>query len=135
MEMEIFFPGGKRVDANVRDFIIQTDQKKERGGEDEAPTPFELFLASLGTCAGIYVLSFCQSHNIPTEGIRLRQRVERNPATGMLDRIELEILLPADFPAKYQTAVIRSAEKCTVKKHLEQPPQFSIITRQEVPVS
>jgi len=135
MEMEIFFPGGKRVDANIRDFTVQTDQMKEKGGEDEAPTPFELFLASLGTCAGIYVLSFCQSHHIPTEGIRLLQRMERNPVTGMLDRIELEILLPADFPAKYRTAVIRSAEKCAVKKHLEQPPQFSITTRQDLPVS
>jgi ribosomal protein S12 methylthiotransferase accessory factor len=135
MEMEIFFPGGKRVDARVRDFVVHTDQTAERGGENSAPTPFELFLTSLGTCAGIYVLSFCQSHNIPTEGIRLLQRAERNPSTGMLERIEMEILLPADFPPKYRAAVVRSADLCTVKKHLDQPPSFSIITRLEAPVS
>ncbi|MCK4341719.1 MAG: OsmC family protein [Phycisphaerae bacterium] len=128
MEMEISFPGGKKVDAQYRGFTIQTDQSIKNGGESAAPRPFDLFLASIGTCAGILVLSFCQHRNIPTENIRLMQRTEKNANTKMLEKIVIEIELPADFPRKYLHAVIRSAELCPVKKHMEQPPKFSIVT-------
>lgn len=127
-KMEIYFPGGKRVDAKYQGFTIQTDQSTSNGGEGSAPAPFDLFLTSIGTCVGIYVLSFCQHRNIPTENIRVIQTMERNPDTGMLDKINLEIKLPSDFPKKYRGAVVRSAQFCAVKKHMEQPPEFSITT-------
>ena len=128
MELEIIFPGGKRVDAASNGFVIQTDQSPQGGGEGSAPTPFTLFLASLGTCAGIYVLGFCQQRGIPTDEIRIRQSLEVDPATHMIERVNLDIDLPVDFPERYASALIRSAELCAVKKHLEKPPEFSIQT-------
>jgi ribosomal protein S12 methylthiotransferase accessory factor len=124
MEITIDFPGGSRVDAHFGGFTVPTDQPPIAS----APTPFATFLASIGTCAGIYVLGFCQQRNIPTEGIRLVQRVHNNPLTHMVDKIDLEIQVPADFPDKYRDSLIRSAELCAVKKHLEKPPKFDITT-------
>ena len=128
MELMIDFPGGKRVDAHFDGFTVQSDQPKTSGGEASAPSPFQIFLASLGTCAGIYVLGFCQQRNLPTEGIRLIQRVTNNAATGMAECIEIEIQVPASFPANYYDALIRSAEQCKVKKTIENPPTFLVHT-------
>lgn len=122
MEILINFPGGARVDAHVRDHTVQTDQPKSGGGDDSAPSPFELFLASIGTCAGIYILGFCRQRNLPAEGIRIVQRVHA-------DKIELEIQVPPSIPKQYHSALIRSAELCKVKKTLENPPRFEITTR------
>ena len=128
MEMVIDFPGGVRVDAHFGPYTIPTDQPPYGGGQGSAPTPFATFLSSLGTCAGIYVLSFCRQRGIPTDGIRLVQSLETNPSTGMISNVYLDIQLPPEFPDKYRTAVIRSADQCAVKKHLESPPQFVIST-------
>ena len=128
MEMLIDFPGGARVDAHFNQFTVKTDQPPQGGGEGSAPTPFATFLASLGTCAGIYVLGFCRQRNIPTDGIRLIQRMESNPLTGLVSQVSLDIQLPKDFPEKYREAVIRAAEQCTVKKHLEHPPVIDVST-------
>ncbi|GAB4422717.1 MAG: OsmC family protein [Anaerolineae bacterium] len=122
MEMEIVFPGGLRVDAIAGDMVIPTNQ------DGSAPAPFGLFLASIGTCAGIYVLSFCQQRGLPTDNLRIIQRMHSNPFTRMIEKIELDIQLPPDFPEKYKEAVIRAAELCAVKKHLEQPPAFEVYT-------
>jgi putative redox protein len=129
MEILIDFPGGARVDAHVGDFTIQTDQPAAGGGEDSAPTPFTVFLSSIGTCAGIYVLGFCRQRGLPTEGIRLIQRVERNRATGMVEKIDLEIQVPPEFPQKYYDALVRAADQCAVKKHLENPPKIDVFTK------
>jgi len=126
MEITVDFPGGFRVDAHFGSFTVQSDQPKAGGGESVAPTPFELFLASLATCAGYYVLGFCRMRGIPMEGIRLIQKVERDPATRMARKVQLDIQLPPDFPEQYTSAVMRAAESCLVKKHLEQPPAFEI---------
>ena len=126
MEMVIDFPGGARVDASFGPFKIETDQPPV----SSAPTPFATFLASIGTCAGIYVLGFCQQRGIPTEKIKLIQRVHRKNQNGMVGKIELEIQVPEDFPQKYLPSLIRSAELCAVKKHLEQPPEFEVYTRE-----
>lgn len=128
MQMEISFPGGARVDAAFKEFVVQTDQPPYAGGEGSAPTPFALFLASLGTCAGIYVLNFCRQRDLPTDGIRLRQSTEVDPETRLVKRVNLDIDLPPDFPERYAPALIRSAELCAVKKHLERPPEFSVQT-------
>ena len=128
MEMVLDFPGGARVDAHFGFFTVPTDQPPQGGGQSLAPTPFATFLASFGTCAGIYVLGFCRQRGIPTDGIQLVQRLEVNPLNGMISKILLDIQLPPDFPERYKTAIIRAADQCAVKKHFENPPQFAINT-------
>jgi putative redox protein len=130
MEIKITFPGGKRVDAEVGGMTVKTDQPVKYGGDGTAASPFEHFLASIGTCAGIFVLSFCQQRNIPTEGISLTQRMEYVPAEkGMkLGKIVVDIHLPADFPEKYRDAIIRVADQCAVKKTILTPPEFEVKT-------
>ncbi|TAK34557.1 MAG: osmotically inducible protein OsmC [Chloroflexota bacterium] len=128
MSTEITFPGGKKVSAQYRGFTILTDQPETVGGQNSAPSPFDYFLASIGTCAGFFVLSFCQQRNIPTDGIRLIQREERDPETHMVRKIALEIQLPEGFPERYRAPVTRAAEHCTVKRHLQNPPTIEIQT-------
>jgi putative redox protein len=126
MEMLIDFPGGVRVDAHFNGFTVRTDQPVDDGGDNSAPTPFDIFLSSIGTCAGFYVLNFCCRRGLPVEGIRLIQRVQRNEATRLVEALSIEIQLPADFPARYKAAVIRAAELCTVKKHFDHPPEINV---------
>jgi len=125
MEILINFQAGSRVDAHFGDFDIPTDQPPM----SSAPSPFELFLASIGTCAGIYVLGFCQQRGLSTEGIQIIQHTHPNPLNDMVDQIDLDILVPSTFPEKYRDSLIRSAELCKVKKHLENPPKFNITTK------
>ena len=129
--MKIYFPGGKKVFADYLGFTHKTDQPVKVGGEGTAPAPFQLFLASMGTCAGIYILGFCQQRGISTEGIEIRQRMEHNPVTRMIDKIEMEIMVPKDFPEKYRQALVQSAQLCAVKKHMETPPRFEIHTSEK----
>jgi len=130
MEMMVDFPGGARVDAHFGSFTVSTDQPPMGGGTGSAPTPFATFLASLGTCAGIYVLGFCQQRGLPTEGIRIIQRMKSNPFSGMVEQIDLEIQVPVEFPEKYRPALVRAAELCAVKKHMENPPKFEVFTQE-----
>ncbi|GAC1471438.1 MAG: OsmC family protein [Desulfuromonadaceae bacterium] len=129
MEIKITFPGGKKVNAEMSGIVIPTDQPLEEGGEGTAPSPFSYFLASLGTCAGIYVLSFCQQRRIATEGLSLTQQMEFGAdETGKkrLSRLTIDIMLPPGFPEKYRHAIIKTAELCTVKKVIMDPPEFVI---------
>jgi putative redox protein len=128
MEMTVTFPGGARVDAELGAHMIRTDQPAHAGGEGSAPAPFALFLASIGTCAGIYVLGFCRQRGLATDGIRIVQRMEAEPRTGMIGRVALDIQVPATFPEKYYDALVRAANQCAVKKHLEAPPEFEVRT-------
>ena len=125
-EMIVTLPGGKRVDTTIGSHVIRTDQPTTGGGEDSAPTPFDLFLASIGTCAGIFVAGFCQKRGLPTEGIRIAQRNEVDPETGTLLRVELDIRVPADFPEKYLEALVRVADQCKVKKAIQAQPVFEV---------
>jgi len=128
MRMKIYFPGGKKVYADFNGFTHVTDQPVRAGGEGSAPPPFDLFLASIGTCAGIYILGFCQQRSINTEGIEIFQSMDYNPVSKRFEKINLEIRLPEDFPEKYQSAIVQTANLCTVKKHLETPPEFNVFT-------
>ena len=125
MEMIIDFPGGSRVDAHFGPFTVATDQPPSLS----APTPFDIFLSSIGTCAGIYVLGFCKKRGLPTEGIRILERIHTNPTSGMVEKIDIEIQVPPTFPEKYYDSLVRSAELCKVKKHISQPPSFSVYTK------
>jgi ribosomal protein S12 methylthiotransferase accessory factor len=121
-DIEVTFPGGKRVDARVGRYIVHTDQPVDAGGDATAVAPFDLFLASLATCAGLYVLGFCQARGLSTDGLAIQQRAEVDPATKLPSRIRLELRLPPSFPEKYRAAVIRAAEGCKVKKTIAAQP-------------
>jgi len=127
--MKISFPGGMRVDAHYKDFVIRTDQEKEAGGEGMAPEPYDLFLASVATCAGIYILSFCRRRGLSLEGIEIRQSWERQLEPRRMARIRIEIRTPPDFPAKYLKALERSVHQCAVKKTILDPPEFIVEAR------
>lgn len=124
--MEILFETGKKVNARYKNHLIKTDQPKDEGGEDTAPAPFDLFIASIGTCVGFYVKSFCDSRNISTENIKITQSTHFNKEKHLLDKIKIDIELPDDFPEKYRAAVVNAANLCTVKKHLQTPPEIEL---------
>lgn len=128
MNIQIKFEGKKKVIAEFHGYRVVTDQPVQAGGDGSAPTPFELFLASIGTCAGIYVKGFCDSRGLSAEGIQIVQSLEVDRMTGMISAIKLDIQLPADFPDKYKEAVIKAAEQCKVKKTIAHPPLFEIVT-------
>lgn len=124
--MIIRFPGNKKVTAQFDGFTVVTDQPVEAGGDGSAPAPFDLFLASLGTCAGLFALSFCRKRNIPTEGLEIRQSAEWDEARHLATKVSLVITLPRGFPEKYRESIVKAAELCTVKRHLAEPPRFEI---------
>lgn len=126
MKMRVYFPGGKKVFADYLGYTHETDQSEYSGGEATAPSPFQLFLASIGTCTGIYVLNFCQMRNIDTQDIEIIQELETDQVSRMIKKINIEIKLPNNFPDKYKSAIIQTAGLCAVKKHLENPPEFEI---------
>ena len=125
-EIKVTLPGGSRVDAQYRGFTISTDQPVQAGGTNTAPAPFDLFLGSLATCAGYYVLAFCRERQIPTEGITLSMTMDRPQGAKLIAKIGIAIHLQAGFPDKYRTAVIKAADACAVKAHLLHPPAFEI---------
>ncbi len=129
MELEIRLGDGRKVEARWGRFTVKTDQGLDSGGEATAPEPFDLFLASYGTCAGHAVLAFCRARDIPTEGIRLVQRTVRDPGKKRLARIEIDLFLPAGFPEKYEKAVARAADACSVKKVMRDPPEMEFNVR------
>jgi ribosomal protein S12 methylthiotransferase accessory factor len=128
MDMTVYFPGGKRVYADYGGFSIETDQPARAGGDDSAPAPFDLFLASIGTCAGIFALGFMQQRGIDATDSKLTMTPHFDPDVGLITRIDLDLRLPAEFPEKYKGAIVKAMNLCTVKKHLHQPPAFDITT-------
>ena len=125
-EMNITFPGGIKVNADYKGFTIATDQPRDEGGDGTAPEPYDLFLASIGTCAGIYVLSFCRERDLDTEGLRLSLKADKDEKTRLFTKVGLDIHLPPGFPEKYAQAVKRAAGLCTVKRSLADPPDFEV---------
>jgi len=126
MEMTITFPKGTRVNAQFGPYEIPTDQPLESGGTATAPDPFSLFLASIGTCTGIYVLRFCQERNLPTTDLHLSLTAKWNDKKNLLEAIQITIHTDDSFPEKYKNALIKVAKLCTVKRQLEQPPEITI---------
>ncbi|MCX6329813.1 MAG: OsmC family protein [Bacteroidia bacterium] len=126
--MEITFDGGKVVTAHSHGHKIRTDQPLDSGGTNSAPTPFDLFMASIGTCAGVYVKSFCDNRKIPTDGIKIIQTSQFNKETGLPTNIKIDIKVPVDFPEKYKASLIHVADLCKVKKTMLNPPVFEVLT-------
>ena len=132
MEMMINFPGGKRVNSTYKGFTLKTDQPKSEGGDDSAPEPYDLFLSSIGTCAGVYIVYFCESRDISTDDITMTLRFERNETSHLMEKITIDIHLPPGFPQKYRKAVIRAAQMCTVKRNLIHPPEILVTANGEL---
>ncbi len=130
MEMEISFPGGKKVDSDFKGFTVQTDQHEKAGGEGTAPSPTELFLASIGTCAGFFALTFCDKRKLNTDGLKINVDFQANRKTFMIEKIVMHITLPENFPEKYSDALIKAIDLCHVKKHFSQQPEFEYQTSQ-----
>lgn len=126
MRMEISFPGGLEVAARYQGFTIATDQPAKAGGRGSAPSPFDLFLASIGTCAGLYALRFCQQRGLDTTGLAVTLDGERAEDNGSLSIIRLEIQAPDRFPTKYRAAIVRAVDQCAVKRHIVRPPAFEV---------
>lgn len=125
-EIVVSFPGGKRVDATVGSFVVRTDQPISLGGGGSAIAPFDLFLASLATCAGLYVVAFCQARDIPVDGISLVQTVESSADTKLPRVVHQVLRLPRSFPEKYRAAIVRAAEGCKVKKAIAVAPNVEV---------
>ena len=125
-EIQVTFPGGLKVDAAYKGFVIKTDQPVHQGGEGTAPAPFDFFLASIAACAGFYALAFCRERGIPTGGAGVTMHAEKDPETKMIDKIRIELRLPPGFPEKYLRAVIKAVDTCTVKAHILKAPAFEI---------
>lgn len=127
--IRVSFPGGKRADAELGGFTVRTDQSRANGGEESAPPPFDLFLASIATCAGFYAKAYCDARQIATGGLSLEMHVERDPERHRVARLALEIVLPAGFPEKHRAGIVRAADQCAVKKHVLEPPLIEVSTR------
>ena len=128
MDIEVYFEEGAKVNARLGKHLVKTDQKERGGGENSAPAPFDYFLASLATCAGIYVKVFCDKRGIDSSEIRIMQKHRTDPQTRKLIGIDLDIILPEDFPDKYREAVIKAADQCAVKRVLKDPPDIEVRT-------
>lgn len=130
-DIRVTFEGNLKVKAEYRGLSILTDQPTYAGGDGSAPAPFDLFLASIATCAGYYVLAFCRQRSLPTEGIYLTMSMEKGQASKMIEKIRIEIHLPSGFPEKYREAAVRAADQCTVKAHILKAPAFEVLAVQD----
>lgn len=135
LQMDILFPGEKRVDVRLGSHVIHTDQPPLHGGQDAHPAPFDLFLASIGACSGIFALGFCQARGLSTEGLALHQTVTFDEKTHLPTGIRLELTLPQGFPQKYEAPILRSIEHCTVKKALAAMPHIEVVMQNAQPVA
>jgi ribosomal protein S12 methylthiotransferase accessory factor len=126
MGMEINFPGNKRVNSVYKGFTIETDQPKNEGGDGSAPEPYDLFLSAIGTCAGVYVVYFCDERGIETKNIKMTLEFDRNETKHLIETVHIHMDLPMDFPKKYKSAVVKAAELCTVKRNILDPPKFLV---------
>jgi putative redox protein len=128
MDIVVTLPGNKKVDAEYKGFTIHTDQPVYAGGDGTAPAPFDLFLVSIATCGGIYIVNFLQRHRMPLDGVRLLMRKTKDEETRMITKITIDIELPPDFPERYKRSLIKSVDLCSVKQHMLEAPEFEIRT-------
>lgn len=119
MAVDVIFEEGHKVNALVKGFTILTDQSIQSGGNGSAPDPFTLFLASLATCSGVYIQSFCRQRDIPSTGMSLNMDWVYDPALKLVAKFVINITVPATFPEKYENALISAAAQCAVKRHLK----------------
>lgn len=122
--IDVAFPGRKKIDATIAGHSIPTDQSVQHGGDNQAPEPFQVFLASIATCAGIYAKSFCDQRDLPSpRGLEMDMTRGND---GLISRLDVVLHVDAGFPAKYDPAIIRAMELCAVKKQLREEIETSM---------
>jgi uncharacterized OsmC-like protein len=126
MELTVTFDGGTRLSCHVGDHVLAVDQPVEEGGQAAAPSPSEYFLASLLTCGAYYVLSFCESRDIPMDDVAMSLKADLDEDKKLYGSIEYRVRVGEAFPDKYHKALARSVGQCFVKKHFENPPEFAV---------
>lgn len=111
-------PDGKKILAELDGFEIRTDQSVACGGEGSLPEPLDFFFASLSTCSTLYAVNFCDSRDIDTTGLEVVLKVKKDEAKGLWSEVIFEVKLPTNFPKKYENAIVKAMNYCTVKKHI-----------------
>ena len=129
--LKIQFPGGKKINVEIGNFLIETDQCVKAGGEASAPEPFDLFLSSMAACAGIFALNFCESRKLSTDGLALEMDWERDSRPPFAAKVNYRLKLPRGFPDKYRSSIVKAIDLCTVKHYIHNPPEFSIVIETE----
>ena len=126
MEIKVNFLDNLRLEAKFDDFTVIADQPIRYKGDGSAPGPFDYFLASSALCAAYFVKLYCQTRNIPTENIRLSQNNIVDPENRYAQIFKIQVELPADISEKDRQGILRSIDRCTVKKVVQQGPEFII---------
>ena len=114
----VTFPGNKKVDVEFNNFTIKTDQTKKNGGDETAPEPFAIFIASLGACAGIYAKSFCDVRKLSTDHMHLFVEVVFKKGQKLMEQVNITLHVDEKFPEKYINPIIKSMTSCAVKNQL-----------------
>jgi len=122
---KITFPGNKKIDAAFNNFKIKTDQAKENGGDETAPEPYDIFIASLGACAGIYAKSFCDVRKLSTDSMHLFVDVVFKEGQKLMDLVNITLTVDEHFPEKYIKPVIKAMNGCAVKNQLHPDIKFN----------
>src|SRR5690606_9802183 len=126
MEIKVNFLDNLRLEAKFDDFTVIADQPIRYKGDGSAPGPFDYFLASSALCAAYFVKLYCQTRDIPTENIRLSQNNIVDPENRYNQIFKIQVELPADISEKDRTGILRSIDRCTVKKVVQTGPEFVI---------
>ncbi len=124
--MNIILFDDKKIDVNINDFIIKTDQPISNDGGGTAPGPFTLFVASLAACTGYYVSQFLKARKIDKSNVEIQMDYEMNDNTGLITKFIFDFNFSSDFPEKYKKALLRVTRQCTVKKQLREDIEFVI---------
>ena len=126
MEIKVNFLDKLRLEAKFDDFTVVADQPIRYKGDGSAPGPFDYFLASSALCAAYFVKLYCQTRNLPTDNIRLSQNNIVDPENRHKQTLKIQVELPADFSAKDRLGILRSIDRCTVKKAVQTGPEFVV---------
>ncbi|GGY65837.1 OsmC domain/YcaO domain-containing protein [Marinobacter zhanjiangensis] len=128
MEINVNFLDNLRLEAKFDDFTVVTDQPIRYKGDGSAPSPFDYFLASSALCAAYFVRVYCLARDIPTDNIRLSQNNIVDPENRYNQIFKIQVQLPEDLPEKHRQGILRSIDRCTVKKVVQTNPTFEIET-------
>ena len=126
MKIEVSFLEGQKLKANFGKFEVISDQAECVGGNEEFPEPMDYFMASMPLCAAFYIRTFCAKRDIPTDGISIVQNDSKDEENKFKRTFSIDVKLPEDFPEKYKKALVASANSCTVKKVIQNAPDFEI---------
>lgn len=121
----VTFTGNKKIDVEFKDYTIKTDQSEKNGGEADAPEPFDVFIASLGACAGVYAKSFCDTRKLSTDHWHLFVEVVFKKGQKRMDQVNITLNVDAGFPEKYIKPIIKSMNSCAVKNQLNPDITFN----------